>query len=493
MKGGNRLVPVVLLLALEFAIAAQVCCGLRSYAPTGVEMSERAGEYAGPYAGEVSGCPAQFTLKRSEAGAYVVAAPEGGMTGVLWLTGIEHGTNLTFIWEDDDGTGVMRLHFDSEFSRFAGTFGHGDDGEDGGGVWGVRTTASARHTVTQAALSAALVMVKGRFGSGSAFFAKRHNEERIWLYSNLHVLLGQLDVQLTGQDGTRYTPRIVTNTHGATSAVIEAAVDRDLVRMLVNETPRMYLTIATPPDMGWAVTYGYPQGEAVLRTLDGRILGIGPATIEVDCPFVEGNSGGPIVHDGQVVGVATYLIRPNADWVNSNTPFTVARRFGVRLDNSQSWTAFSSREFAYEGVMLRTRLMDMLTLAHALTHLAASPYLRRLPAQTYYSQPLSAWVTDYNAWVKRNNARIVSQVHADGTPSFFPVYQTMRSEGAQKFAELKRAIKSTVVRPALPTTREISMLRQGWDDLRMLGELICRYADIVANVSASDAAPRSPR
>jgi S1-C subfamily serine protease len=49
----------------------------------------------------------------------------------------------------------------------------------------------------------------------------------------------------------------------------------------------------------------------VIRTLPGKILGIGPDKIEVDCEFICGNSGGPIVNsDGRLLALASFNENP---------------------------------------------------------------------------------------------------------------------------------------------------------------------------------------
>jgi hypothetical protein len=281
-------------------------------------------KWAGHFSGDVAGCPAHFNFSSHPTSDYRIITPEGVITGRLVLLNVQAGTNVLYLWSDDDGIGSMRLLFAPDYSNFSGLFGN-DAASMDGCVSGSRVAAEEALQLAedvkvphdQDLLEAAMVIIKGRFGRGTGFFAKQKGDSNIWLYSNLHVLLGQTDVRLLGQDGSVYTPLrlAATNTDVKSSAVLEACVDRDLVRLRVEQTPRHYLTIGPVPQSGDVTAHGYPHGQAVLRAVQGKIIATGPATIEVDCPFVEGNSGGPIIHDQGVIGVATYLTKPNVNWV----------------------------------------------------------------------------------------------------------------------------------------------------------------------------------
>ena len=80
---------------------------------------------------------------------------------------------------------------------------------------------------------------------------------------------------------------------------------------------------------------------ACVKNSAPKLLGIGPDKIEVDAPFVPGNSGGPVVLDegGEVIGVSTYLriLEPDRSTTGSKYEATKlkrqVRRFATRIDN----------------------------------------------------------------------------------------------------------------------------------------------------------------
>jgi hypothetical protein len=96
------------------------------------------------------------------------------------------------------------------------------------------------------------------------------------------------------------------------------------------------------------VVLGNAEGAGVVNPIAGTIVGIGPNLLEIDAPFVPGNSGSPIVHlkSGKVIGVATYLITNQFD-LSTDTKLKqpVVRRFGFRLDSVKGWQPVDWRSF----------------------------------------------------------------------------------------------------------------------------------------------------
>ena len=147
-----------------------------------------------------------------------------------------------------------------------------------------------------------------------------------WLYTNAHVVEGVApgDVRAT-----------LLNNAVLQLGVCQRAQGLDLVRFaLVGPLPA-FTPERNVPDIGEAVTIlGNSDGRGVVTEIRGHILGVGPQQIEVDAPFVAGNSGSPVLNRvGRVVGVASYLrnCRDNADWSKRNTRYNGVRRFALRL------------------------------------------------------------------------------------------------------------------------------------------------------------------
>jgi S1-C subfamily serine protease len=100
------------------------------------------------------------------------------------------------------------------------------------------------------------------------------------------------------------------------------------------------------------VALGNAEGEGVVNTLYGKVVGIGPNLLEVDAPVVPGNSGSPIIHlkTGKVIGVATY-VRFEGMGIFFGGSETV-RRFAYRLDSVKTWQAVDLPEFRKEEALI---------------------------------------------------------------------------------------------------------------------------------------------
>jgi hypothetical protein len=187
-------------------------------------------------------------------------------------------------------------------------------------------------------------------GAASAFIAM--DGEKAYIYTNVHAASAK-DVVFTDFRGNPFEV-------GSSAEVVcsiglsgnETGID--LVRFPVTVTPALALTFATrglieQKPAVW--TIGDSDGQSILRTLSGRMMGVGPYKIEVDCEFIQGNSGGPIVTaDGKVVGIASYMTSNQSIWAKGTEQ--EVRRFGWIPGNTYSWRETTTGELAEEGLIV---------------------------------------------------------------------------------------------------------------------------------------------
>jgi hypothetical protein len=219
-----------------------------------------------------------------------------------------------------------------------------------------------------------LAFVQGKTGQGSGFITILKGQK--YLLSNAHVVAGVRPPRFTLLDRTPV---------GVGSA--SAAVGHDIVAVTVvsggTPIPAME-SVENESNIGDAVVVlGNAEGAGVVNLLEGRIVGIGPNLVEVDAPFVPGNSGSPIIHirSGKVIGIATYLTMRR-----SVTGGQSVRRFGYRLDSVQKWQAIDWTRFYAEADAMTKIEKTSEELGSLLSDLVKAGR----PTKSYTSAPIRA-------------------------------------------------------------------------------------------------------
>jgi hypothetical protein len=193
-----------------------------------------------------------------------------------------------------------------------------------------------------------LVFVTGASAAGSGFIANMAGGN--FLITNAHVAAGIRDAQFKTLDGTPVR-----------GDVPSIAVGEDIfcMSMPAGGNP---LQIMEKVDANAAIgdsvaVLGNAEGGGVVNTIIGKIVGIGPNLVEIDAPFVPGNSGSPIIHlkSGKVIGVATYLITQQYDLTtDKKLQRPVVRRFGYRLDSVKGWQAVNWLSFNAQAAKMES-------------------------------------------------------------------------------------------------------------------------------------------
>jgi hypothetical protein len=206
----------------------------------------------------------------------------------------------------------------------------------------------------------ALVIIKGDVSTGTGFIAKLHNQ--LFVVTNQHVLSGNSKFTVTGMDGTALP------TNGALFGAVNADV---AILKIPDDSAKYSLEVMDDPlnnaKAGTPVTVpGNSLGAGVTLQVNGKLLGIGPALVEVDAKFVPGNSGSPIIdrHTGQVIGIATMYIVYKPDVTKQYGLGSDTRWFGYRLDNinpNTGWQKLDWARFSAEGIKIK--MMENLSKA----------------------------------------------------------------------------------------------------------------------------------
>lgn len=204
-------------------------------------------------------------------------------------------------------------------------------------------TTASKSVQQDSAVVQAIAVIEGDRSNGTGFFCRA--EGKVYLYTAAHVLSGNSRLQVKLRDGT------LVRKFGS----LEAAEGGDLVRLLVTEDVPQALDIA--PETGEAkvgdtiLASGNAGGGGTVGFEQGKIVGVGPESIEIDAEVIQGNSGGPILdgNSGRALGVVTHLTAERKDLWAKGTRFSGVRRFGCRLDRHWDWKLMSVDAFLKEG------------------------------------------------------------------------------------------------------------------------------------------------
>ena len=192
----------------------------------------------------------------------------------------------------------------------------------------------------------ALLVVTAREGSGSGFVARLNGSPL--LITNAHVIAGasQLKFQLLsgapvapGQGRLAFGHDVATFTAPDTLLSLEISSDVSKDAAIGDEV----------------IVYGNSHGASVVTELKGKIVGLGPELVEIDAPFVPGNSGSPILHvkSGKVIGIASYVQTRKHDEISKDSGVAEVRRFGYRLDTIKNWQDLNWTLFQKEAAQLQ--------------------------------------------------------------------------------------------------------------------------------------------
>jgi serine protease Do len=167
-------------------------------------------------------------------------------------------------------------------------------------------------------------------GLGSGFFISAEG----YAVTNNHVVDGARSVQVTTDDGTLYSAKVVGTDQATDLALIKVDGKSDF--------PYVHFADSAPRIGDWVVAVGNPFGlggtvTAGIVSASGRAVGSSPYDyIQIDAPINKGNSGGPTFNvDGNVIGVNTAIFSPSGGSVGIgfDVPASTAKFVVAQLKN----------------------------------------------------------------------------------------------------------------------------------------------------------------
>jgi serine protease Do len=168
-------------------------------------------------------------------------------------------------------------------------------------------------------------------GEGSGFFITADG----YAVTNNHVVDHAKTVQVTTDDGTKYTAKVVGTDPKTDLALIKVDGKSDFPYVkFADHGPRVgdwVVAVGNPFGLGGTVTAGIVSAR-------GRDIGSGPYDdyIQIDAPINKGNSGGPAFDlNGNVIGVNTAIFSPSGGSVGIgfDIPADTAKMVVAQLEN----------------------------------------------------------------------------------------------------------------------------------------------------------------
>src|ERR1700761_6244652 len=169
-------------------------------------------------------------------------------------------------------------------------------------------------------------------GEGSGFFISADG----YAVTNNHVVDHAQSVQVTADDGTIYTAKVIGTDKKTDLALIKVDGKKDF--------PYVKFADAQPRVGDWVVAVGNPFGlggtvTAGIVSARGRDIGAGPYDdyVQIDAPINKGNSGGPAFDvNGNVIGVNTAIYSPSGGSVGIgfDIPAETAKLVVAQLEKS---------------------------------------------------------------------------------------------------------------------------------------------------------------
>jgi serine protease Do len=246
---------------------------------------------------------------------------------VVNISVTQNGASDTMAEESDQGAtpGFPNSPFDEMLRRF---FDQNQDGQ--------------RHLFPQMPESQG-----HRIALGSGFIIDPSG----YVVTNSHVVGNASKVEVTLQDNSKYTAKIIGRDPKTDIALLKIKADKPLPYVSFGDSSAAQvgdwvMAVGNPFGLGGTVTTG-------IISARGRDIHSGPFDdfLQIDAPINRGNSGGPTFNlDGQVIGINTAIYSPNGGSVGigfavpSNVAKTVVAQLKEHGKVSRGWLGVQIQE-----------------------------------------------------------------------------------------------------------------------------------------------------
>lgn len=267
----------------------------------------------------------------------------------------------------------------------------------------------------------AVVIIESDLGTGTGFFVTQRG--RTYLYTNLHVIGDMRGLTVTDSQGKPVE-----------LGPLEVSASADLARFAVARRPALVFadTVVLDSDVR---AYGNSAGGGVITVERGKVLGIAGHQFETSAKIQRGNSGGPIVDQGDnVVGVSTYATPPFNDALARGTRYAEVRRYALRPQMFSDWVAVTPADIARDVDFIRSKGEHLSMIIYSYIILRQGAGQVEIPDE--FPQGLRQILVNHNARQRRPDTRYRYRDRGD-----FIVLESVSLAG-QKNASLRANLRA---------------------------------------------------
>ncbi len=166
---------------------------------------------------------------------------------------------------------------------------------------------------------------------GSGFFISAEGH----IVTNYHIVKDAYHILVSDWQGKRYEAQVLGTDPPTDLAVLKIKPEAPTAQLTFGESRRLkigqkVLAIGNPFGLDNTLTVGVVS--ALNRSLPSPTLELSHNIIQTDAAINPGNSGGPLLDsEGQVVGIITAILKPNAENIGFAIPAEVATRIIPQL------------------------------------------------------------------------------------------------------------------------------------------------------------------
>jgi len=252
------------------------------------------------------------------------------------------------------------------------------------------------------AMGQSVVIITTSGGSGTGFACEYRNQS--YIATNLHVI----------ERADSITAKPLSGDSVPLSGKLIVAEDADVCLIGIKGSftdigiiPLKFMdnVISQSKVSDEVVCLGNSLGNGVITATKGAIKAYGQPRIEIDCPVVTGNSGGPIIHttSGKVVGLVTEAVVNKLTFDELGKAASKSKQsqvsdisyFGHRVDSIKKWTGTTLTEYSKSSLAILNSSNGLVSAAYFIADKSGWESDRRIS---------EAW-NNYNKFMDQSEAK----------------------------------------------------------------------------------------